>query len=131
MVTWGNDLESAKGRVEWLEDLIKSVKALGQTPSAETKRLLREARQELAELEKAVKQVKYSYEPGESGSAWFAIWHIGADVVRIYSPEGEERASIPVDGTRFAADQAAAMFGPGTSTVVQTMEQDKIYPPVN
>lgn len=48
----GDDLESARSRVEFLKDLIKSTKALGNTPSAETKRLLNEAKRELAELEK-------------------------------------------------------------------------------
>lgn len=38
-------------RVTWLEGLIKDVKAVGKTPSAETKRLLKQARQELADAQ--------------------------------------------------------------------------------
>jgi hypothetical protein len=73
----------------------------------------------------AVRQIAYHYQPGESGSSEFAIWHLGASNVTVYSAEGRELKVIPLAVPDHAsADEAAQSYRP----VDVVNESSNLYP---
>jgi hypothetical protein len=71
------------------------------------------------------RQIAYHYQPGESGSSEFAIWHLGASNVTVYSPEGRMLKVLPLGAPiREEADQKARSHGP----VDVVNESSNLYP---